>query len=65
MLIVQRVYKMEKGKTKFLVSILKDSSLYQTMTHEEKLILISKIENDYPSIFNSPECKEEEDKEAL
>lgn len=55
---------MEKAKTKFLVSILKDSSLYQTMSHEEKIYLLSKIERDYPSIFNAQECEEDKDKEA-
>lgn len=52
---------MDKAKAKFLVSILRDSSLYNTMSHEEKISLFSRLEKDYPSIFNSEQCEEEEE----
>ncbi len=51
---------MDKAKAKVLVSILKDSSLYETLPHEEKISLLSRLEKDYPSIFNSQEREEEE-----
>ncbi len=54
---------MDKAKAKVLVSILKDSSLYQTMSHEEKNSLLSRLEKDYPAIFDAKEHKEEEEKE--
>ena len=43
---------MNKAKIKGLVSILRESSLYQTISHEEKIALISKLLNDYPSLSN-------------
>jgi len=43
---------MKLAKIRFLVSILRESSLYQTISHEEKIALISKLLNDYPSISN-------------
>ena len=46
---------MDKVKAKVLLSILKDSSLYQTLPHEEKISLLSRLENDYPSFFDSLE----------
>jgi hypothetical protein len=46
---------MDKAKTKVLVSILKDSSLYHTMPHEEKISLILRLEEEYPSLFNPQE----------
>jgi hypothetical protein len=52
---------MDKAKTKILVSILKNSALYQTLSHEEKIFLLSKLERDYPSIFNAEECEEDGD----
>ncbi len=51
---------MDRAKTKVLVSILKDSSLYQTMSHEEKNSLLSRLEKDYPTIFNNSESQENE-----
>ncbi len=44
---------MDKAKTKVLVSILKDSSLYQTMPHDEKISLLLRLEEEYPSLFRS------------
>jgi hypothetical protein len=44
--------KMDKAKARVLVSILKDSSLYVTMSHEEKISLLSRLAEDYPSIFD-------------
>ncbi len=44
---------MDKAKTKVLVSILKDSSLYETLPHEEKISLILRLEAEYPSLFNA------------
>lgn len=52
---------MDKAKAKVLVSILKDSSLYQTMSHEEKNSLLSRLEKDYPGIFTVEECIEDEE----
>ncbi len=46
---------MDKAKTKVLVAILKDSSLYKTMPHEEKISLILRLEAEYPSLFNARE----------
>jgi hypothetical protein len=54
---------MDKAKAKVLVSILKDSSLYQTMSHEEKNSLLSRLEKDYPAIFDAKAHKEEEETE--
>jgi len=52
---------MDKVKTKFLVSILRDSSLYQTMSHEEKISLLSRLEIECSTIFNNPQCEEYEE----
>ncbi len=49
---------MEKARAKFLVSILRDSSLYQTMSHEEKMSLLSRLEKDYPTLFNAQQSEE-------
>jgi hypothetical protein len=54
---------MDKTKAKVLVSILKDSSLYQTLPHEEKISLLSRLEQEYPSIFETQKYAEEEGKE--
>ena len=43
---------MDKAKAKFLVSILRDSSLYQTMSHEEKVSFLLRLEKD-GTIFSS------------
>jgi len=38
---------------KILVSILKESQLYMTMTHEEKIALLHRLIKEYPSIGHS------------
>jgi len=43
---------MNMTKIRVLVSILRESSLYQTISHEEKITLISKLLKDYPSLSN-------------
>lgn len=48
---------MDKAKTKVLVSILKNSSLYQTMPHDEKISLLLRLEEEYPSLFH---CREDD-----
>ncbi|MEJ2685326.1 MAG: hypothetical protein P8Z71_13150 [Candidatus Sulfobium sp.] len=52
---------MDKAKAKVLVSILKDSPLYHTMSHEEKNALLSRLEKDYPTIFNAQDFEENEE----
>lgn len=52
---------MDKAKAKFLVSILRDSSLYQTMSHEEKISLLSRLEKECSTIFNNQQCDEYEE----
>jgi len=54
---------MDKAKTKVLVSILKDSSLYQTISHDEKISLLLRLEEEYPSLFHSQE--DDNNKEEL
>jgi hypothetical protein len=49
---------MDKAKAKFLVSILRDSSLYQTMSHEEKISLLARLEREYSTIFNDHQCED-------
>ena len=51
---------MDKAKAKFLVSILRDSSLYQTMSHEEKISLLLRLEKEYSAIFIAQQCEEYE-----
>lgn len=51
----KEVNMMDKAKTKVLVSILKDSSLYQTMPHDEKISLLLRLEEEYPSLFHPQE----------
>jgi hypothetical protein len=55
---------MDKAKAKILVSILMDSSLYHTMSHQEKISLISRLETDYPSLFIERN-EGDEDEEAV
>jgi hypothetical protein len=38
---------------KMLVSILKESQLYMTMTHEEKIALLHRLLKEYPYLGNS------------
>jgi len=52
---------MDKSKTKFLVSILRDSSLYQTMPHEEKISLLLRLEKEYSTIFYAQQSEEYEE----
>jgi hypothetical protein len=42
-----------KATMKILVSILKESQLYMTMTHEEKVALLHRLIKEYPYIGNS------------
>ena len=49
---------MDRAKTRVLISILKDSSLFQTMSHEEKNSLLERLEKDSPSIINAAQCEE-------
>lgn len=51
---------MDKAKTRVLVSILKDSSLYQTIPHDEKISLLLRLEEEYPSLFHSQEDENNE-----
>lgn len=44
---------MDRAKTKVLISILKDSPLYETLPHEEKISLLSRLEKEYPSLFSA------------
>jgi hypothetical protein len=55
---------MDKVKAKILVPILMESSLYHTMSHQEKISLLSRLVNDYPSLFTEKK-EDEEDKEAV
>jgi hypothetical protein len=50
--IIQRLKKMNKGKMRMLVSILKESPLYITLTHEEKMSLLLGLAEEYPSLIN-------------
>lgn len=45
---------MNMARMKVLVSILRESSLYETISHEEKVALISNLFNDYPSLSKLP-----------
>ena len=38
---------------KILVSILKESQLYMTMTHEEKIALLYRLLKEYPCLSSS------------
>lgn len=55
---------MDKAKAKVLVPILMNSSLYNTLSQEEKLSLLLRLERDYPSLFVSSN-EDNEDKEAM
>ena len=41
---------MDRTMIKVLVSILKESSLYQTLRHEEKIALMFTLLKEYPSL---------------
>jgi hypothetical protein len=44
---------MKRANIKVVVSILRESSLYPTISHEEKISLISKLLKDYPYLSNA------------
>ena len=44
---------MDINTMRMLVSILKESQLYMTMTHEERISLLYRLLKDYPSLGNS------------
>jgi hypothetical protein len=52
---------MDRAKTKVLISILKDSSLYETLPHEEKISLLMRLEEDYPFLFHADVHERNED----
>ena len=43
---------MDMAKMRMLVSILMDSPLYMTMTHEERIALLFRLVKEYPSLSN-------------
>ena len=44
---------MDRAKMRILVSILMDSPLYMTMTHEERIALLFRLIKEYPALNNS------------
>ena len=46
---------MDKAKTKVLVSILKDSDLYESIPHDEKNSFLVKLAEENPSLFHYEE----------
>lgn len=44
---------MDIARMKMLVSILKESQLYPTMPHEEKIALLFRLVKEYPFLGNS------------
>jgi hypothetical protein len=44
---------MDKAKIRNLVDILKESQLYVTLTHEERMSLLFRLVKDYPFLGNS------------
>jgi len=44
---------MDKSKTKVLVSILRDSALYESVPHDEKISLLLRLTEENPSLFRS------------
>jgi hypothetical protein len=49
---------MDRAKIRVLVSILKESPLYETISHEEKIYLLFKLLKDYPLLFDAKEYNE-------
>ena len=49
---------MDRAKTKVLISILKDSALYETLSSEEKISLLLRLRKDYPFLFRADPLKE-------
>jgi len=45
---------MDRAKMKLLVSILMDSPLYLTLSHEERLSLLFALTKEYPYLSNDP-----------
>ena len=60
--IIKKVKIMNKAKTRLLVSILMNSSLYDVLPHEDKISLIQRLEEEYPSIFNAQKDENSEEK---
>lgn len=52
-IIAREVNIMDKTKTKVLVSILKDSALYESIPHDEKISLLMRLAEENPSLFHS------------
>jgi hypothetical protein len=44
---------MDKAKTRVLVSILKDSALYDSIPHDEKVSLLLRLAEEHPSLFHA------------
>ena len=44
---------MDISEMRMLVSILKESQLYRTMTHEERIALLTRLLKEYPSLGKS------------
>jgi hypothetical protein len=57
--ILKEVNAMDKAKMKFLVSILKESPFYQSISHKEKIALLSGLLEEYPSLFIDQEQSRE------
>lgn len=59
MLFVSIIFKevdiMDKAKTKVLVSILKDSALYESIPHDEKIPFLLRLAEENPSLFHCEE----------
>jgi hypothetical protein len=45
---------MGRAKMKLLVSILMETPLYLTLSHEERLSLLSTLTKEYPYLLNDP-----------
>ena len=52
--ITKEVNYMDRAKMKLLVSILMDSPLYLTLSHEERLSLLFALTKEYPYLSNEP-----------
>jgi hypothetical protein len=48
---------MDMTTMRMLVSILKESQLYMTMTHEERIALLFRLLKEYPSLGNPQNLK--------
>jgi hypothetical protein len=54
-IIVERGLQMDRARAKALISILRNSTLYETLPHEEKMSLLLRLEKDYPCLFSTDE----------